>query len=195
MNPTEHYTHRLSARRSHAGYVMAEVILAFSVFGIALAGLFPFVVGQIRLTTKLETRFQGEVYFYKDVASRIREDVDGRVKIYPTTSDNGNPNRYPAVTHQADTWNNPRMSSLLGGAVITTDPPILGDDLTPYQLNSAVIRHGDFHSTDPTKSIDDYSLPSSPSAKYDIIIYNYDIVYNNSASDPTIIVDLDQEPK
>ena len=42
---------------------MVEVILAFAVFGIALAGLFPFVLTQLRLTRKLETRFQGDVYF------------------------------------------------------------------------------------------------------------------------------------
>ena len=43
------------------GYAMAEAILAFAILGIALAGLAPFVVTQLRLTHKLETRFQGVV--------------------------------------------------------------------------------------------------------------------------------------
>ena len=38
---------------------MAEAILAFAILGIALAGLAPFAVTQLRLIHKLETRFQG----------------------------------------------------------------------------------------------------------------------------------------
>ncbi len=50
MNPTALSTHRFAVRRSRAGYAMVEVILAFAVFGIALAGLFPFVLTQLKLT-------------------------------------------------------------------------------------------------------------------------------------------------
>ena len=72
MNQATHPTHRFdplaggtageqgpAACQSRPGYAMAEAILAFAILGIALAGLSPFVVTQLRLIHKLETRFQG----------------------------------------------------------------------------------------------------------------------------------------
>ena len=167
MNSSEHPTHRLnppqplvflagkrpaSASRRRAGYIMAEAIMAFAIFGIALAGLFPFVLTQLKLTRKLEARFQGDVISYKDVARQ-----------YPV---------YPNHQNQAQTyydvpWKNPRMQSLIGGALITTNQGNAIDDYTSQSLNN---------------------LTSYPAT-----IYNYQITYPDMTSDPTITVNLNVE--
>jgi hypothetical protein len=128
MNPTEHPTHRLNQRdqstaahRSRAGYIMAEAIIAFAIFGIAMAGLFPFVLTQLRLTRKLEARFQGDVISYKDVARQHQ--------VYPD-------HQNQAATYDTVPWKNPRMRSLIGGAFITTDQGNAIDDYTSQNLNN-----------------------------------------------------------
>ena len=85
---------------------MAEAVLAFSILGIALAGLAPFVVTQLRLIHKLETRFQGN----------------------PVTRDSQSflPNQAnPAQTYYSVPWKNKRMQALFGRAAITIGSPII----------------------------------------------------------------------
>jgi hypothetical protein len=135
---------------------MAEAILAFSVFGIALAGLFPFVLTQLRLTRKLETRFQGNVFFFKDAARQ------NSIQVLPNS-------QYHAQTYYAVPWKNPRMRSLLGGAVITTDQSNSIDDYTSQSLGK---------------------LTQTP-----VTIYNYQIIYPDKTSDPQIIINLNVEAK
>ena len=100
---------------------MVEVILAFAVFGIALAGLFPFVLTQLRLTRRLEARFQGDVISYKDKARQY--------PVYPN-------HQNQALNYYAVPWKNPRMRSLIGGALITTDQANALDDYTSTDLGS-----------------------------------------------------------
>ncbi len=77
---------------------MAEAVLAFAILGIALAGLSPFVITQLRLIHKLETRFQGVV------------------------TRNGQPylpnQTIPRQTYYSVPWKNPRTQSLFGRAAI-----------------------------------------------------------------------------
>jgi hypothetical protein len=110
-----------TSRRSRSGYIMAEAIIAFAIFGLALAGLFPFVLTQLRLTRKLEARFQGDVISYQDVARQ-----------YPVYPDHQN----QAQTYYAVPWKNPRMRSLIGGASITTDQGNAIDDFTSQSLGN-----------------------------------------------------------
>jgi hypothetical protein len=203
MNSTAYLTQRsnlsrstAAARRSRAGYAMVEVILAFAVFGIGLAGLFPFVLTQLKLTTKLETRFQGDVYYYRYAADQFP------VHIYPTNSDNGNPNRYPDVTHQLVRWSNPRMRSFLRSGVIATDRPDPLDVLTPYQLSSAVITKSRSYvdlGVDYLPDKDDYAPQildkswTDPPFPYRATIYSYQIEYSDMKIDPKITIELDVE--
>lgn len=158
MNPTEPCSQRLNPTQApvtldrRSGYIMAEAILAFAIFGIALAGLFPFVLTQLKLTRKLESRFQGDVYSYKDVARQHLA--------YPD-----HPNL--AQTYYAVPWKNPRMQSLIGGALITTDRGNAIDDFTSQSLNN---------------------MTSHPAT-----IYDYQITYPDMTGDPTITVNLNVE--
>jgi hypothetical protein len=98
-----------------AGYTMAEVVLAFAIFGIALAGLCPFVLTELRLTRKLEVRFQGNLSYDRDGSGQYGQQV------LPNS-------QYPAQIYYAVPWKNPRMRSLVGGAAITTDQANAVDD-------------------------------------------------------------------
>jgi hypothetical protein len=94
---------------------MAEVTLAFAVLGIALGGLFPFVLTQLRLTRKLETRYQGTVLHYLDRSH------ENSVQCLPNQS-------YPSQNYHAVPWKNPRMRALMSGARIMSDQDIASDD-------------------------------------------------------------------
>jgi hypothetical protein len=100
---------------------MAEAVMAFAIFGIALAGLFPFVLTQLKLTRKLEARVQGDVISYKDVARQ-----------HPVYPDHQN----QARTYYVVPWKNPRMRSLISGATITTDQSNAIDDYTSQGLGN-----------------------------------------------------------
>ena len=92
-------------------YVMAEAILGFAMLGVVLAGLFPFVLTELRMTRKLESRFQGNVTF--------------RSRTFTTSG-----------TYSCIPWKNPRMQALIGAASITTDPLHPEDDFTVTQIGS-----------------------------------------------------------
>jgi hypothetical protein len=124
MTQAAGFLHRsnLPARRlkgkqlsSRNGYAMAEVTLAFAVLGIALAGLFPFVLTQLRLIRKLEIRYQGTVLHYLDRAH------ENSVQCLPNQS-------YPFQSYHAVPWKNPRMRALISGARITSDQDIASDN-------------------------------------------------------------------
>jgi len=113
MNQATHPTHRFNplaggtageqspaACQSRPGYAMAEAILAFAILGIALAGLSPFAVTQLRLIHKLETRFQG------NPVTRCGQSF--------LPNQTNTPQTYFSVP-----WKNPRMQSLFGRAAIT----------------------------------------------------------------------------
>ena len=68
------------------GYTMIEVMLAFAVLGIALAGLFPFVLAHLKLTRKLEVRFQGQVSYDLDASGQ------NSIQVLPNS-------QYPAQTY------------------------------------------------------------------------------------------------
>ncbi len=97
-----------TAPGARPGYAMAEAVLAFAILGIALAGLAPFVVTQLRLIHKLENRFQGVVTL------------------------NGQPfnQTTPAPAYYCVPWKNPRMRRLFGRGTVTTDPTNAADDYT-----------------------------------------------------------------
>jgi hypothetical protein len=101
--------------QSRPGYAMAEAILAFAILGIALAGMAPFAVTQLRLIHKLETRFQGNPVFR-----------DGQPIIQTNK----------APTYFCVPWKNPRMRSLFGRATVTIDPSNAVDDYTTVSLGS-----------------------------------------------------------
>jgi hypothetical protein len=107
-----------------AGYTMAEVVLAFAVFGIALAGLFPFVLTELRMTRKLEVRFQGNLSYDRDGSGQFG------LQVLPNS-------QYPAQNYYAVPWKNPRMRSLVGGASITTDQGNAVDDYAGISIGNA----------------------------------------------------------
>jgi hypothetical protein len=141
-------------RAAAAGYMMAEVVLAFAIFGIALAGLFPFVLTQLRLTRKLEVRFQGNLFYDRDGSGRYAQ------RVLPNS-------QYPAQIYYAVPWKNPRMRSLVGGAIVTTDPANAVDDYVPVN--------------------------PGPATRTPTTIYNYQIIYPDSGDDPQVVVDLNVE--
>lgn len=95
--------------RGRPAYVMAEAILGFAILGVVLAGLFPFVLTQLRMTRKLESRFAGNVTF--------------REQSFMTGG-----------AYYCIPWKNPRMRALFGGASITTDAQNSVDDFTPTHI-------------------------------------------------------------
>ncbi|HWE37889.1 MAG TPA: hypothetical protein VG406_15070 [Isosphaeraceae bacterium] len=56
--PSRHRT-----RRYRAGYTVLEAQVAFVVLGVALAGICPLVVMQLRVVRKLEARFPAGTYY------------------------------------------------------------------------------------------------------------------------------------
>ncbi len=107
---------------------MAEAVLAFAILGVALAGLAPFVVTQLRLIHKLETRFQGN----------------------PVTR-NGQPflpnQTNPAQTYYSVPWKNPRMQSLFSRAAIT-----IGSATITNTQGNAVDDYTNTYQGSPTKT-------------------------------------------
>jgi hypothetical protein len=147
-------TMRLTRRRPRTGYMMIEMVLGFAIFGVALAGLFPFVLTQLRLTRKLENRFQGTVVYYLD-STKVNSIV-----VLPNPMN-------PAKTYYVVRWKNPRMRSLIGGGLITTD-----------QLNA----------------LDDYSgVDMGSSTPTPVTIYNHQISFPDPNGDPVVTVDLNVE--
>jgi hypothetical protein len=137
-----------------AGYMMAEMTLAFAIFGVAMAGLFPFVLAQLKLTRKLETRMQGTVLYYLDTAHV------NSIQVLPN-------DMYPPQIYHVVPWKNPRMRSLVGGALITTDPLNSIDDYTPTDAGS--------------------------STRTPATIYDHRIAFPDPNGDPVITVDLNVE--
>jgi hypothetical protein len=135
-------------------YAMSEAVLAFAILGIALAGMSPFVVTQLRLIHKLETRFQG------NPVTRGGEPFFGN---------------QPANTYYSVPWKNPRMQSLFGRAAITAGSATITDaqgnavdDYTntyqgsPVKANKIIIYNYTFSFTDMT------SDPSSVVVNLDV---------------------------
>lgn len=52
-----------STRRPRRGYTLLEAQVAFAVLGVALAGICPLVVMQLRVVRKLEARFPAGTYY------------------------------------------------------------------------------------------------------------------------------------
>ncbi|MGC8639344.1 MAG: hypothetical protein ACP5XB_05630 [Isosphaeraceae bacterium] len=105
----------MAPRHIRSAYAMAEAVLAFAILGVALAGLAPFVVTQLRLIHKLETRFQGTVTVT----------IDGKAKSFL-------PNQAsPAQTYYCVPWKNPWMQILYGrAAILSNSSTNASDDYT-----------------------------------------------------------------
>jgi hypothetical protein len=92
-------------------------MVARSLFGLILAGLFPVLVTQLKLVRKLETRFQGTVNYY-----RARPDPVTHLTVIQMLPDDqyyhARPSKYPAQTYNVIPWNNPWMRRLAGGGPI-----------------------------------------------------------------------------